>query len=114
MAVSNALSGGAISSETASAASAALEGIAGKGDVADTGVLDASGDLAVDTGFSGTTVTVSDQNSGMLTGNNVNVGTGDAGSNVGASNAGTSVSGTATQEKKRCDKSCRMDFSKFT
>ncbi len=99
MAVSNALSGGAISSETASAASAALEGIAGKGDVADTGVLDASGDLATDTGFSGTTVTVSTQDSGMLTGNNVNVGTGDAGANVGASNVGTSASGTATQEK---------------
>jgi hypothetical protein len=99
MAVSNALNGGAISAEAASAASAALEGIAGKGDVADTGVLDASGDLATDTGFSGTTVTVSTQDSGMLTGNNVNVGTGDAGANVGASNVGTSVSGTATQEK---------------
>ena len=99
MAVNSALSGGAISSETASAALAALEGIAGKGDIADTGVLDASGDLATDTGFSGTTVAVSTQDSGMLTGNNVNVGTGDAGTNVGASNVGTSVSGTATAQQ---------------
>jgi hypothetical protein len=97
--VSNALSGGAISSGAASAASAALEGIAGKGDIADAGVLDAAGDLATDTGAGGTTVTVSTQDPGMLTGNNVNVGTGDAGTNVGASDVGTSASGAATQEK---------------
>ena len=48
------LSGGSISSETASAASSALEGITSKGDVSDAGVLSASGDLAVDAGSDST------------------------------------------------------------
>ncbi len=52
---------GTISSETASAALSALEGIAGKGDIADTGVLSASGDFATDTGSDSTKVTVANQ-----------------------------------------------------
>ena len=72
--VNNALSGGAINSESASAALSALEGIASKGEISDSGVLNASGDLVTDTGSSGTTVTVSKQDSGMLTGNNTTAG----------------------------------------
>ena len=70
-AVNSALSGGSISSETASAASSALEGITSKGDVSDAGVLSASGDLAVDAGSDSTKVTVVNQPPGLLTSNNI-------------------------------------------